>query len=102
MFTNLKNFISCWREVRKKSYEQRKAIRMLTDRNKAQSTRDGITRNGCLCYTIRPIQDAVEYYTYQQYSLFDEATAEQQVAERFEEYNHKRPEKSLCAIFSGE
>ena len=65
-------------------------------------TKDGRTHNGCLLYTIRPIQDAIEHYTYRQYSLFENEVATQKAKQRVEVYNRKHPQEPLCATFADE
>lgn len=64
--------------------------------------KDGRTKNGCLLYTIRPIQDAIEFYTHRQYSLFDTAVQGQKAMQRIEEYNRRHPQEPLCAISADE
>lgn len=79
--------------------EEKKLIH--TERTKVK-TRDGQTHNGCLLYTIRPIQDAVDHYTYKQYSLFDQERAAQEAAQRIADYNRQHPEKPVCATIGKE
>lgn len=42
-------------------------------------TRDGKARNGNLLYTIRPLENAREYYVAQQMKTFEQQTIEQQI-----------------------
>lgn len=60
--------------------------------------KSGRKRNGNLLYTIRPIQEAVNVRNARQ-SVFAEAEiARQAAARRAAEYDHRHPEKPLCAI----
>ena len=65
-------------------------------------TRDGRIHNGCLLYTIRPIQDAIEYYTQQQFVRLDAERAAQQARQRMEDYNRRHPQEPLCAALAEE
>ncbi len=47
--------------------------------------KDGTKRNGNLKYTIRPIQDAVDYFHRQQIKKFEEDTARENVKRMIEE-----------------
>ena len=53
--------------------------------------KDGKKRNGNLKYTIRPIQDAVEYFHQQQMKKFQEDLAREKAQKMLEEYEKKHP-----------
>ncbi|MBR1565981.1 MAG: helix-turn-helix domain-containing protein [Oscillospiraceae bacterium] len=65
-------------------------------------TRDGRIHNGCMLYTIRPIRDAVEYHTGQQFVRLDAERVAQQARQRMEEYKRRHPQEPLCAAFADE
>ena len=45
-------------------------------------TRDGLKRNGCLRYTILPIQNAIALYHARQLSALEQAAAQQRVQQQ--------------------
>ena len=47
-------------------------------------TRDGLKRNGCLRYTILPIQNAIALYHARQLSALEQAAAQQQAQQQAE------------------
>ena len=53
--------------------------------------KNGKKQNGNLKYTIRPIQDAVEYFHQQQMKKFQEDLAREKVQKMLEEYEKKHP-----------
>ena len=53
--------------------------------------KNGKKQNGNLKYTIRPIQDAVEYFHQQQMKKFQEDLARENAKKMLEEYNKKHP-----------
>ena len=53
--------------------------------------KNGKKRNGNLKYTIRPIQDAVEYFHHQQMKKFQEDLAREKAQKMLEEYEKKHP-----------
>ena len=53
--------------------------------------KDGTKRNGNLKYTIRPIQDAVEYYHREQMKQFQEDIARAEAQRRLNEYDRRHP-----------
>ncbi len=53
--------------------------------------KDGKKRNGNLKYTIRPIQDAVEYFHQKQMEKFQEDLARAKAQKMLDEYNKKHP-----------
>ena len=56
--------------------------------------KNGKKQNGNLKYTIRPIQDAVEYFHQQQMKKFQEDLALENAKRMLEEYNKKHPRES--------
>ena len=54
----------------------------------------GKNQNGNLKYTIRPIQDAVEYFHQQQMKKFQEDLARENAKKMLEEYEKKHPRES--------
>ncbi len=56
--------------------------------------KNGKKQNGNLKYTIRPIQDAVEYFHQQQMKKFQEDLARENAKRMLEEYNKKHPRES--------
>lgn len=65
-------------------------------------TSDGRIHNGCLLYTIRPVQDAVEYYARKQLDRIDAENAAQQIRQRAECYRRRHPQEPLCVSFTDE
>lgn len=63
-------------------------------------TRDGHVHNGCLLYTIRPVHDAVAYYTQQQFDRLDAERTAQKTRQRMAEYNRRHPQEPLCAALA--
>ena len=53
--------------------------------------KNGKKQNGNLKYTIRPIQDAVEYFHQQQMKQFQEDLAREKAQKMLEEYEKKHP-----------
>ena len=53
--------------------------------------KNGKKQNGNLKYTIRPIQDAVEYFHQQQMKKFQEDLARENAKKMLEEYEKKHP-----------
>ena len=53
--------------------------------------KDGKKRNGNLKYTIRPIQDAIEHYHYEQMKNVNEVVARAKAQKMLDEYNRKHP-----------
>ena len=53
--------------------------------------KNGKKQNGNLKYTIRPIQDAVEYFHQQQMKKFQEDLARENAKRMLEEYDKKHP-----------
>ena len=56
--------------------------------------KNGKKQNGNLKYTIRPIQDAVEYFHQQQMKKFQEDLAREKAQKMLEEYDKKHPRES--------
>lgn len=54
------------------------------------TTKDGLTRNGSLRYTIRPIQEALELYYEKQLCQLEEDTERQRAAQRLEKLARSR------------
>ena len=53
--------------------------------------KDGKKRNGNLKYTIRPIQDAIEHYHYEQMKSVNEIAARAKAQKMLDDYNRKYP-----------
>jgi len=53
--------------------------------------KDGKKRNGNLKYTIRPIQDAIEHYHYEQMKSVNEVAAWAKAQKMLDDYNRKHP-----------
>ena len=53
--------------------------------------KDGKKRNGNLKYTIRPIQDAIEHYHYEQMKNGNEVAARAKAQKMLDDYNRKHP-----------
>ena len=53
--------------------------------------KNGKKQNGNLKYTIRPIQDAIEYFHQQQMKKFQEDLAREKAQKMLEEYEKKHP-----------
>ena len=64
-------------------------------------TRDGLKRNGCLRYTILPIQEAVDHSYERQMVKLEEVTERQRVAEELQKQGRVRPCEPLCAALPG-
>ena len=56
--------------------------------------KDGKKRNGNLKYTIRPIQDAIEHYHYEQMKSVNEVAARAKAQKMLDDYNRKHPKAS--------
>ena len=52
---------------------------------------NGPKRNGNLKYTIRPIQDAIEHYHYEQMKNVNEVAARAKAQKMLDDYNRKHP-----------
>ena len=53
--------------------------------------KDGKKRNGNLKYKIRPIQDAIEHYHYEQMKNVNEVAARAKAQKMLDDYNRKHP-----------
>jgi len=53
-------------------------------------TKSGMKRNGNLKYTLRPIQEAIEYYYQMQLKVLIHEQAKAEANQRLDEYNRKR------------
>jgi len=53
--------------------------------------KNGKKRNGNLKYTIRPIQDAIEHYHYEQMKNVNEIAARAKAQNMLDDYNRKHP-----------
>ena len=53
--------------------------------------KDGKKRNGNLKYTIRPIQDAIEHYHYEQMKNVNEVAIRAKAQKMLDDYNRKHP-----------
>ena len=58
--------------------------------------KDGRWRNGNLRYTLRPIQEVIEYIQEQQLAAMDAERAHQETMRRVDEYNSKHPDKPVA------
>ena len=56
-------------------------------------TKNGMKRNGNLKYTIRPIEEAVEYYHQLQFEMMTREQAKADAKRRLEEYDRRRGHK---------
>lgn len=65
--------------------------RLITTEQTTVRTRKGEKRNGNLLYTIRPIQEAVEYHYKQQMIRLNEEIQRQTVIAKLDEYDRKHP-----------
>lgn len=65
--------------------------RLITTEQTSVRTKKGEKRNGNLLYTIRPIQEAVEYYYQQQMIRLNEEIQRQTVMAKLAEYDRKHP-----------
>ncbi len=72
-----------------------------TDPTRVQRS-NGLMYNGNLRYTIRPIQEVIEYTQEQQLAALDAARAQQQVEQRIEDYNRKHPERPVTVMDSSQ
>ena len=61
--------------------------------------KNGKKQNGNLKYTIRPIQDAVEYFHQQQMKKFQEYLAREKAQKMLEEYEKKHPRETAQNYF---
>lgn len=57
------------------------------------TTRDGRVRNGSLIYTIRPVQEAVEYYHQRQLLRIKEEAERARVQKRLEKLEQEKSEE---------
>ena len=57
--------------------------------------KDGHKQNGSLLYTIRPIEEAVNYYYEKQMIKLEEDVQRKQIQKRLENYDQKRPKKAV-------
>ena len=65
--------------------------RLITTEQTTVRTRKGEKRNGNLLYTIRPIQEAVEYHYEQQLIRLNEEIQRQTVMAKLAVYDRKHP-----------
>lgn len=66
--------------------------RLITTEPTSVITKKGEKRNGNLLYTIRPIQEAVEYHYEQQMILLNEEIMRQYALAKLAEYDRKHPQ----------
>ena len=83
--------------VAEKEYRTAEEIRELEDKCLIYTEptevilKDGKKRNGNLKYTIRPIQDAIEHYHYEQMKSVNEVAARAKAQKMLDDYNRKHP-----------
>ena len=69
--------------------------RLITTEPTSVITKKGEKRNGNLLYTIRPIQEAVEYHYEQQMIRLNEEIQRQTVMAKLAEYDRKHPKVAV-------
>lgn len=69
--------------------------RLITTEPTSVYTQKGEKRNGNLLYTIRPIEDAVEYHYEQQMIWLHEETRRQAALEKLSEFNRKHGKSAV-------
>ena len=69
--------------------------RLITTEPTSVVTKKGEKRNGNLLYTIRPIQEAVEYHYEQQMIRLNEEIQRQYALEKLAEYDRKHPKVAV-------
>jgi len=69
--------------------------RLITTEPTSVITKKGEKRNGNLLYTIRPIQEAVEYHYEQQMIRLNEEMMKQNAMKRLAEYDQKHPKVTV-------
>ena len=69
--------------------------RLITTEPTSVVTRKGQKHNGNLCYTIRPIEEAVAYHYESQMIHLDEETQRQNVTARLAEYDRKQTKTAV-------
>ena len=80
----------------------RKYVRRLVDKGFIYTEptkvrlKDGRRRNGNLRYTLRPIQEVIEYIQEQQLAAMDAERSHQETMRRVDEYNSKHPDKPVA------
>ena len=52
-------------------------------------------RNGNLCYTVRPIEEAIRYHFEQQLQMLSFQQAQERVYQKLAEYDRKYPKKAI-------
>ena len=69
--------------------------RLITTEPTSVITKKGEKRNGNLLYTIRPIQEAVEYHYEQQMIRLNEEIMRQNTIKKLAEYDRKHPKVAV-------
>ena len=69
--------------------------RLITTEPTSVVTKKGEKRNGNLLYTIRPIQEAVEYHCQQQMIRLNEEIQRQTIMAKIAEYDRKHPKVAV-------
>ena len=69
--------------------------RLITTEQTTVRTQKGEKRNGNLLYTIRPIQEAVEYHYQQQMIRLNEEMQRQTIMAKLAEYDRKHPKVAV-------
>lgn len=69
--------------------------RLITTEPTTVRTKNGQKRNGNLLYTVRPIQEAVEYHYEQQLIRLNEEMQRQTVMAKLAEYDRKHPKTAV-------
>lgn len=69
--------------------------RLITTEPTEIYTKTGQKHNGTLLYTIRPIEEANQYYFEQQMRKVEQESAQQRVQKRLEKYERKHPRQAV-------
>ena len=90
----------CTNTVRKYVMELEERGLIRTERTTI-TTQDGRRQNGCLLYTILPIQEAINHSYERQMVKLEEVTERQQVAKELRKQGRVRPCEPLCEALPG-
>ena len=94
-YKTIGNAVGMSKNTAKKYVDSLIEKRLITAEPTSVITQNGEKRNGNLCYTIRPISEALEQYYEQQLIRLHEETRRQAALEKLSEFNRKHGKSAV-------
>ena len=93
-YKNIGGALKMSRNTVRKYVEMLEEKRFITTEHTQVFIKNGMKRNGNLRYTIRPIQEAVEYYYQMQFETMAREQAKADAKRRLDEFDRKRERRA--------